>query len=230
MPIFQLNNELEFPPVELTESDGLLAVGGDLSVERLLLAYQKGLFPWFNEDDPILWWSPDPRFVLYPNKLHISRSMRRKLNQKAFRVTINMCFDQVIANCKSVGRKEQEGTWITDEMKAAYTELHKLGFAHSVEVWQGEQLVGGMYGVAMGKCFFGESMFSLVANASKYGFIKFVQFLEQHNFELLDAQVHTDHVESLGATHVSRDFFVKMLPDTIIPPQVFQQQSTFELE
>src|SRR5580765_6092915 len=165
MPLFALDRELVFPPPELAEPDGLLAIGGDLSVERLLLAYSSGIFPWYEGED-ILWWSPEPRFVLFPEQLRVSKSMHQLIKKQAFEFTINKDFEQVIAHCKMIERKGQGGTWITREMKEAYTRLHRLGYAHSAEVWKGGELVGGLYGIRMGKMFFGESMFSKVSNAS----------------------------------------------------------------
>jgi leucyl/phenylalanyl-tRNA--protein transferase len=173
MPVFWLTEEISFPPPELANEDGILAVGGDLSTDRLLLAYSMGLFPWFNPDDPILWWSPDPRFVLYPDKLKVAKSMRPYFNQNKFQVTFDTCFEKVIMACQQQYRKGQSGgTWITDEMVTSYTQLNKLGFAHSVEVWKDEELVGGLYGISLGKIFFGESMFAKRSNASKFGFGK----------------------------------------------------------
>ena len=174
MPIYQLTKELIFPPVEGAE-DGVVAVGGDLTPERLMLAYYSGIFPWYNADQPIIWWSPDPRFVLYVDKVRISRSMKRVLRNDDFQLTYDTDFGAVISNCKQMPRKGQEGTWITDDMIHAYIRLFELGFAHSVEVWKDQELVGGMYGVKVGKVFCGESMFSKVSNASKFGLIKFLE-------------------------------------------------------
>lgn len=202
---------MEFPPVEMANDDGLLAVGGDLSPERLLLAYKNGIFPWFNEDALILWWCPDPRMVLYPEEVKISKSMRKILRSSQFTLTENTCFEQVLDNCAMVERKNQEGTWITPKMKSAYLELFDKGFAKSYEVWQEEKLVGGLYGVDLGHVFCGESMFSSVANASKYAFIKMVGQLHEKNYKLIDCQVRTDHLESLGAKEVRRETFLKIL-------------------
>ncbi|MGX1928440.1 leucyl/phenylalanyl-tRNA--protein transferase [Flagellimonas sp. 2504JD4-2] len=210
-PLFFLGDRLEFPPVEASNEDGLLAVGGDLSPERLLLAYKNGIFPWFNEDALILWWSPDPRMVLYPEEIKVSKSMRKILRSKQFRLTQNTCFEQVLDNCSTVERKNQEGTWITPKMKSAYMELFKRGLAKSYEVWIDGKLVGGLYGVDLGHVFCGESMFSLVPNASKYAFIKMVGELHAKGYELIDCQVHTDHLESLGARHIAREKFLKIL-------------------
>ncbi|MGW9684238.1 leucyl/phenylalanyl-tRNA--protein transferase [Flagellimonas sp. 2504JD1-5] len=210
-PLFFLGDGLEFPPVETSNEDGLLAVGGDLSPERLLLAYKNGIFPWFNEDALILWWSPDPRMVLFPENLKISKSMRKVLRDNRFRLTQNTCFEQVLDNCAKVERKDQEGTWITPKMKSGYLELFKKGIAKSYEVWEDEKLVGGLYGVDLGHVFCGESMFSTVPNASKYAFIKMVGQLQEKNYKLIDCQVHTDHLESLGAKEIPRKKFLEIL-------------------
>ena len=210
MPLFALEKQLLFPPVHLAEPDGLLAVGGDLSVDRLLLAYKSGIFPWY-EGDHILWWCPDPRFVLFPGQLKISKSMSVLLRKNAFQFTINQAFPDVIGQCKTISRREQNGTWITDEVKQAYTRLHELGYAHSAEVWKNGELVGGLYGIRLGKIFFGESMFSKVSNASKYAFISYIQQLATEGVELIDCQVYTEHLESLGATMIPREQFVSLL-------------------
>lgn len=210
MPIYQLTEDLIFPPVDGAE-DGIVAVGGDLTPERLLIAYQEGIFPWFNEDQPIIWWSPDPRFVLFPDKLKISRSMQRVLKKGEFKVTYDQCFDEVIAACKQMPREGQQGTWITDEMELAYIRLHQLGHATSIEVWKDEKLVGGMYGVLVGKVFCGESMFSKLSNASKVALISFLQKFESEGGALLDCQIHSDHLKSLGAEMISRERFLQHL-------------------
>ena len=214
MSIFILNNELVFPPVELSEPDGLLAVGGDLSMERLLLAYRQGIFPWY-EGQHILWWCPDPRFVLFPGDLRESKSMKQLLKRGAFDFRTDTAFTEVIGNCKAVARRGQEGTWISDEVKAAYIQLHVAGFAHSAETWLDGQLVGGLYGIRMGKVFFGESMFSKASNASKYAFIRYVQHLREGGVELIDCQVYTEHLESLGAGMIPRDTFISLLNQLI---------------
>ena len=210
MPLFALEKQLLFPPVHLAEPDGLLAVGGDLSVDRLLLAYKSGIFPWY-EGDHILWWCPDPRFVLFPGQLKISKSMSVLLRKNALQFTINQAFPDVIGQCKTISRREQNGTWITDEVKQAYTRLHELGYAHSAEVWKNGELLGGLYGIRLGKIFFGESMFSKVSNASKYAFISYIQQLATEGVELIDCQVYTEHLESLGATMIPREQFVSLL-------------------
>ena len=209
--MFLLNKEFFFPPVTTADEDGLLAIGGDLSTERLLLAYHSGIFPWYNVDEPICWWSPDPRFVLYPNELIISSSMKTVLQNGKFCFTINRAFTQVIQNCKMVSRKGQEGTWISPAMQKAYTDLHQLGNTHSAEAWLDGKLVGGLYGIRLGKIFFGESMFSLKTNASKFAFINYVQQLQKENVQLVDCQLHTGHLESLGARMISRELFTEIL-------------------
>jgi len=210
MPLFALGKELVFPPVHLSEPDGLLAMGGDLSTERLLLAYRNGIFPWFDGDTP-LWWCPDPRFVLFPQELKVSKSMKQVINRQVFRFTVNNAFEDVIENCKTTPRKDQPGTWITGEVKTAYVKLHRAGYAHSAETWLNNELVGGCYGVRMGNVFFGESMFSKTANASKYAFINYVHRLQQENVRLIDCQVYTAHLESLGARMIPREKFIEML-------------------
>jgi leucyl/phenylalanyl-tRNA---protein transferase len=210
LPVFALDKELYFPPVELAQPDGLLAIGGDLSSERLLLAYRSGIFPWY-EGQFILWWSPDPRFVLFPGELKISKSMKVLLNKNAFEFTINKSFKQVIQNCKEVKRPGQIGTWITDEVESAYVHMHNLGYAFSAEAWKDGGLVGGVYGIKLGKVFFGESMFSKTSNASKYAFIKFVEYLQQQGVEMIDCQVYTQHLGSLGARMIPRQKFLNYL-------------------
>lgn len=210
-PLFFLNDRLEFPPVHNANPEGLLAVGGDLSPERLLLAYQNGIFPWFNEDALILWWSPDPRMVLFPDKLKVSKSMRKIIASNQFELTKNNCFDRVIEHCSALERKGQEGTWITPKMKEAYLSLHEKGFAKSYEVWQNNNLVGGLYGIDLGHIFCGESMFSLVSNASKFAFIHMVNELKAESYKLIDCQVYTQHLESLGAQEMDRDKFMQIL-------------------
>jgi leucyl/phenylalanyl-tRNA---protein transferase len=210
MALFALDKELVFPPADLAEPDGLLAIGGDLSTERLLLSYQNGIFPWFEGDVP-LWWSPDPRFVLFPSEIKVSKSMQQLFKKKSFEFTINKAFEDVILNCKNILRDGQKGTWITEEMIGAYVELHRMGYAHSAEVWKYGELAGGLYGVKLGKTFFGESMFSKYSNASKFAFIRYVEFLQQQGIELIDCQVHTQHLESLGAKMISRKNFLDLI-------------------
>ena len=210
MSVYLLDKRLLFPPVSEADQEGLLAVGGDLSTERLLLAYRSGIFPWYSGRTP-QWYSPDPRFVLIPDELKVSHSMKPLLKKKAFEFTTNTAFAEVIQNCKTQPREGQFGTWITDDMKAAYIRLHQQGFAHSAEVWQEGKLVGGLYGVKIGRVFFGESMFSLVSNASKYAFISYVQQLKEEGIQLIDCQVYTPHLESLGAIMISREEFVEVV-------------------
>ena len=210
MPVFSLDDSLRFPPVEFSEPDGLLAAGGDLSIKRLLAAYQNGIFPWYEGND-ILWWCPDPRFILFPEELKISKSMVKLLKDKNFEFTVNKDFKQVIDHCKTVSRKNQNGTWITPAVKAAYIDLHQAGYAHSAEAWLNNNIVGGLYGVKIGKVFFGESMFSTVSNASKFTFIKYVQQLTREGITLIDCQVYTPHLESLGASMIPRNMFLNLL-------------------
>lgn len=209
--MYILTEELVFPPVEEASLEGFLAIGGDLSPERLLLAYKSGIFPWFSEDEPIIWWSPDPRMVLFPEDLKVSKSMKQLLRKDAFKITYNQAFAEVIEACADIYRPGQDDTWITEDMKAAYCKLHELGYAISVEVWQNEQLVGGVYGVDLGHVFCGESMFSKVSNASKYGFIHLVKRLQKNGCQLIDCQIHTDHLASLGAIEVPREVFLSYL-------------------
>ena len=209
--MFLLSNELFFPPLHRADEDGLLAIGGDLSTERLLLAYRSGIFPWYNEDEPICWWSPDPRFVLYPPELRVSSSMKTVLQNGKYRFTINRAFEQVIQNCKTISRHDQDGTWISPAMQQAYTTLHQLGFAHSAETWQDGELIGGLYGIRLGNIFFGESMFSLKPNASKFAFINYIKQLQLENVQLIDCQLHTNHLESLSAEMIPREIFAKIL-------------------
>jgi leucyl/phenylalanyl-tRNA--protein transferase len=204
-----LNQKIEFPDVNEASIEGLLAVGGDLSSERLLHAYAHGIFPWYDADDPILWWSPDPRYVLFPDDLKVSKSMKQVLRKKQFKVTYNKAFTEVINNCALAKREGQEGTWITEDMIDAFIKLHELGYAKSVEVWENAELVGGLYGIDLdNKVFCGESMFAKVSNASKAAFITLVQ---SNEYQLIDCQLHTKHLESLGAKHISRAEFLKSL-------------------
>lgn len=210
MPLFNIpDNELVFPPLSGAEPDGLLAIGGDLSTARLLLAYRSGIFPWYNRK-PVLWWAPDPRFVLFPKEIKVSHSMRQVLRKGDFQISINTDFAGVISNCRNIPREGQDGTWITRDMMDAYLRLHKEGYALSVECRQHNELVGGLYGVKLGRCFFGESMFAKVSNASKAAFITFVEQF-QNDLEIIDCQVHTHHLASLGARFISRVSFVDMV-------------------
>lgn len=209
MTVYRIpDDEHAFPHPSLAEPSGLLGVGGDLAPERLLLAYANGIFPWYSEGQPILWFSPDPRCVLPPAELRIGRSLKKTLRKSAFRVTMDTAFSDVISACKHTSRPGQEGTWITEEMRDAYVDLHRMGHAHSVEVWLGEELVGGLYGVALGKLFAGESMFSRASDASKTGLVWLVRQLEQWGFGLVDAQVHTDTLARMGAVEVPRSEYL----------------------
>ena len=206
-------NNIDFPHPDyaLTEPDGLLAVGGDLSPARIINAYINGIFPWYSEGEPILWWSPNPRAVLFPEKLHISRSLKKLIRQGHFRTTLDYAFEQVIELCACTPRANQDGTWITSDMKRAYLQLHKMGIAHSAECWQEEKLVGGLYGLAIGKVFFGESMFSRQSNASKVAFVHLLDELQKANYALIDCQVTTDHLLSLGAEEIPRNQFLSLV-------------------
>lgn len=211
MPVYRLTKKLIFPPPELAEADGLLAVGGDLSVERLLLAYSMGIFPWFSDGQPILWWSPDPRLVLIPAELKVSKTLRQTIRKGAFRVTTNKAFEEVIRNCATIRRKGEQGTWITEEMIQAYVRLHRAGYAQSVESWDGDELAGGLYGVMMSRAFFGESMFAKKSDASKVAFAVYAADLAQKGFELIDCQVTTEHLKRFGAREIPRGEFVSRL-------------------
>ena len=211
MPLFMLSKKLVFPPVHLAEPEGVLAIGGDLSVERLLLAYRNGIFPWYSDGEPILWWTPDPRFVLFPERLHVSKSMHRLLKTGRFQVTLDRAFPKVIRECQKTPRRNQPGTWLTGAMLNAYCRLHEAGYAHSVEVWEDDVLAGGLYGVSLGRCFFGESMFTKVSNASKVGLIGLVDRLREWEFPLIDCQVETAHLASLGAEPIPRVEFMRRL-------------------
>jgi len=206
-----LSDALYFPPVYEASSEGILAVGADLSPERLLLAYKSGIFPWFNPGEPILWWAPKSRMVLYFDELMVSKSMRNILNRNTFTVTFNQNFSEVISNCSSVKREGQQGTWISQEMREAYCKLNELGIAKSVEVWQNNELVGGLYGIDLGSVFCGESMFSKVSNASKVAFISLANQLKNENYKLLDCQVYNEHLDSLGCREIDRDDFMILL-------------------
>ena len=209
--MYFLSNELFFPPVSEANRDGILAVGGDLSPERLILAYKSGIFPWFEEGEPIFWWSPNPRMVLFLDELVVSKSMRNILNRNIFKVTFNQNFKEVISNCQKIKRDGQNGTWITNDMIEAYCKLNELGIAKSVEVWQNDELVGGLYGIDLGYVFCGESMFSKVSNASKVAFIALVNQLKKGNYKVLDCQVYNEHLESLGCREIDRTDFMEIL-------------------
>lgn len=209
MALYEIGKSLFFPSVDSSEKDGLLAFGGDLSTDRLILAYKSGIFPWFSSGYPILWWSPDPRFVLFPDKLKISSSMKKFIKKTSYKVTFDTSFKEVILSCAKM--REESGTWITKEMQKAYCNLYSLNLAHSVEVWENSELVGGLYGVSIGRCFFGESMFSKKDNSSKFGFINLVEFLKKKGFLIIDCQVHTNYLESLGAEHIPRKEFLQII-------------------
>ena len=209
--MYFLTQELFFPAVDEANPDGILAIGGDLSPERLLLAYKSGIFPWFEEGEPIFWWSPNPRMVLFLDELVVSKSMRNLLNRNIFAVTFNQNFREVISNCQNIKREGQNGTWITNDMIEAYCKLNELGIAKSVEVWQNQELVGGLYGVDLGHIFCGESMFSKVSNASKVAFIALVNQLRKDNYKVLDCQVYNEHLESLGCREIDRSQFMEIL-------------------
>lgn len=208
MPVYALDDRIVFPDPNFADESGLLAIGGDLSPERLLLAYSTGIFPWYSEDDPIMWWSPDPRMVLIPGRMKVSKSLKQSLNKKTFEVRFDTRFESVITSCSKAPRSDQDGTWITDEMKQAYLELHKSGFAHSVETYYNNELVGGLYGISLGKAFFGESMFFRKRDASKIALFSLVQKLKEWEFHFIDAQIETEHLKSLGAKLVPRKEFL----------------------
>ncbi len=214
MSVYRLPDIPVFPPISHAEPDGLLAVGGDLSPERLINAYSAGIFPWSEDDDELLWWAPDPRLVLIPCEFRTSRNLRRTLRAQKFHVTADTAFETVIRTCRDIRRKDQQGTWITEGMLAAYTELHSIGLAHSVETWQGDTLVGGLYGVSLGSAFFGESMFSRAPDASKVAFAHLAHTLNGRRFTMIDCQLPTPHLESLGARAMSREKFMRQLDET----------------
>jgi leucyl/phenylalanyl-tRNA--protein transferase len=218
MPIYRLSDELIFPPPRLAEGNGLLAIGGDLSKARLLLAYSMGIFPWYSEGDPILWWSTDPRLVLFPDDLKVSRSLRQTLRKGIFKITFDTAFKEVIRNCASVHSKTNGGTWITEGMKEAYIGLHHAGYAHSVESWFEGRLAGGLYGVSLGSIFFGESMFTKKSDASKAAFVALVRHLTKWNFTLIDCQMTTPHLQSFGACEIPRTAFMQKLKSALKAP------------
>lgn len=218
MPIYALPDEFVFPDPKLADESGLIAVGGDLHPERLLRGYAVGIFPWYSEGQPILWHSPDPRFVLFPADLYLGRSLKQRLRKRPYTLRMDTAFEQVIAQCAKRPRPGQEGTWITDEMREAYVRLHREGFAHSVEAWEGRELVGGLYGVSLGSIFFGESMFAVRPDASKIAFTCLVQQLTRWGFTLVDSQVYTDHVARFGAQDVSRAEYLRLLRAALNTP------------
>ncbi len=207
MPVFQLTEKIIFPPPELAEENGLLAVGGDLSTERLLLAYSKGIFPWYSAGEPILWWSPSPRLVIFPDEFKVPKRLARFIKQQKYKVTMDHAFGQVITACASAADRQEKGTWIDRDMVESYTRLHELGYAHSVECWMDDELVGGLYGIALGKIFFGESMFSRQSNASKVAFVYLAEKLLERGFDLIDCQLKTEHLMQFGAREISGNEF-----------------------
>ena len=215
MAFFIPEEETNFPSVDLADADGLLAIGGSLSFERLMNAYKKGIFPWYSEGEPACWYSPDPRFILFPSKIKVSRSMKGVLKKREFMFSIDKDFAGVIKSCRKVKRKGEPGTWISNEIEDAYIDLFKKGVAHSAETWKNNELIGGLYGVQMGSVFFGESMFASESNASKFAFINYVKFLEKQGVKLIDCQVYTPHLESLGAEFIARKKFTKFLEELI---------------
>ena len=218
MPLYMLPKEPYFPPPQLAGPEGLLAVGGDLSVRRLLIAYKMGIFPWYNEGEPILWWSPDPRMVLFPSELHVPRRLKRILRQGRFEITFDKAFSRVITECANVRRERGEGTWITADMVKAYIRLHKAGHAHSAEAWHKGRLAGGVYGVSIGQAFFGESMFARVSDASKAAFVTLVRHLEAWDFKIIDCQVTTAHLARFGAREIPRRKFLTILKEAVERP------------
>jgi leucyl/phenylalanyl-tRNA---protein transferase len=218
MPVFRLTKALLFPPCHFAEPDGLLAIGGDLSPKRLLLAYRLGIFPWYTEHTPILWWSPDPRLVLFPYELKVSRSLQRVIRKNIFQVTVDRAFHDVIMQCAMVRRRHEDGTWIVPEMAEAYYLLHRMGYAHSVETWYQGELVGGLYGVSIGRVFFGESMFTRKTDGSKVALVYLTQLLRHWQFELIDCQVTTNHLKSFGAREIPRDQFLARLNSALRKP------------
>jgi leucyl/phenylalanyl-tRNA---protein transferase len=215
MPLFRLSERLDFPPAWLARSDGLLCIGGDLSAQRILLAYENGIFPWFSENEPILWWSPDPRLILFPENINVSKSLNKKIKKNYFHLTVDHAFKQTILSCAKPRRKEYAGTWLVEEMIEAYIQLHKLGYAHSIETWNKDQLVGGLYGICLGGTFFGESMFSFESDASKIALVALAHHLNRHHFDLIDCQVTTNHLLSMGATEISRNSYLDRIQQSV---------------
>lgn len=218
MPVFFLSDTIDFPPVQFATAEGLLAVGGDLGMERLLLAYKRGIFPWYSDGQPIMWWSPDPRLVLYPGEMKIPRRLKRTVTGGKFQVTMDRVFGEVIRCCASVRRSEEAGTWIVRNMIDAYCALHDAGFAHSVEAWYDGSLAGGLYGVSLGRCFFGESMFTVVSDAAKVAFVELVGYLDRQGFSLIDCQVTTEHLIRFGGREVPRETFLSQLAEALQQP------------
>jgi leucyl/phenylalanyl-tRNA--protein transferase len=218
MTIFLLSDKIAFPPPYLAEKEGLLAIGGDLCEKRLLLAYQMGIFPWYSENEPIMWWTPDPRLVLYPGEIVISKSLKKIIRKKVFQITIDTAFERVIRSCAEIRTENNEETWIVEDMVDAYCRLHESGFAHSFEAWKDGELTGGLYGISLGKCFFGESMFSHQSNSSKVAFVSLVDFLRERSFKMIDCQVTTEHLIRSGAREIPRKIFLKELASALKSP------------
>jgi leucyl/phenylalanyl-tRNA--protein transferase len=232
MPVYQLSEDLVFPSPHLASKEGLLAVGGDLTHRRLLLAYSQGIFPWYSEGEPILWWSPDPRLVLYPQELKITKSLSKIIKKGTFSVTADRAFEQVITDCARVRLENREGTWIVGDMVDAYCDLHHCGFAHSIEAWEGDRLAGGLYGVSLGKSFFGESMFTRVSNASKVAFVALVKYLRSREFTMIDCQISSGHLTRFGAREISRTRYLDELGESLLSPTLkgkwsFESQASF---
>jgi len=215
VPVFLLTDKIAFPPPHLASKEGLLAVGGDLSRKRLLLAYRMGIFPWFSDNEPILWWSPDPRLVLYPHEIKISKTLKKIIRKGIFKVTMDTAFVQVINQCAQIRLQNNQGTWIVDDMIDAYCKLHEAGFAHSVEAWYRGDLAGGLYGVSLGRCFFGESMFTRISNASNVALVKLVEYLNALCFDMIDCQLTTRHLIRFGAREIPRVKFLKQLEESL---------------
>lgn len=220
MPVYSLDERIIFPDPNFADESGLLAVGGDLSPKRLMLAYSQGIFPWYAEDEPIMWWSPDPRMIIFPDELKISKSLKQTINNKQFEIKFDTLFEEVISNCSKAPRPDQDGTWITEEMKQAYINLHQLGYAHSVETYLNGELVGGLYGISLGKAFFGESMFFKKRDASKIALYFLIQKLKEWDFHFIDAQVETEHLKSMGAQLISREEFLISLNTALNFPTI----------
>lgn len=220
MSVFFLSDKITFPPPRFAAQDGLLAVGGDLSQERLLLSYSLGIFPWFSDEEPLLWWSPDPRLALYPEEIRVSKSLKKIIKQGIFRVTMDTAFERVITACAQIRLQQNEGTWIGKDMVEAYCKLHAAGYAHSVEAWHEGKLAGGLYGVSLGRCFFGESMFTYISNASKVAFVALIEHLKALSFDLIDCQVPTKHLISFGARKIPRNVFLKQLEKALTSPSI----------
>ena len=229
MTVFRLTEDLVFPPPHLAEPDGLLAIGGDLSPQRLLLAYSSGLFPWFNQGQPPLWWCPDPRCIFEPHQVHIPKSLLKVLRRSTFRVSVNEAFPAVIRACADVRTRNGEETWITDQLTDAFLKLHEMGYAHSVECWQERELAGGLYGICMGGCFFGESMFSVHRDSSKVALVHLQRMAAENDFELIDCQLPNDHLMSLGARLVSREDFLARMKNAGVEPSINPPHGRFAL-